>query len=407
VRLAHAADRTLLPAGANAVALETGPGPAAAVAPEVGRRTGGQRVARVRFAGAVKRFGKATVIKGLDLEIRDREFMVLVGPSGCGKSTALRMIAGLEEVTEGEILIDDRVVNDLPPKDRDIAMVFQSYALYPHMTVRENLAFGLKIRKMPQAEIDRLVGEAAQMLDIAHLLDRKPKELSGGQRQRVAVGRAIVREPAVFLFDEPLSNLDAKLRVQMRAEISKLQQRLQTTTIYVTHDQVEAMTMGHRVAVLKDGDLMQVGTPLELYERPANVFVGGFLGTPPMNFVRAKVTDGGATLAAAKYRLPVPASLRPVTGGFDGRDVVVGVRPENLLSGGKPPRGEHARLFAEAEIVEPLGHEVIVHGRVGDDLLVAAVDPHHSPALGDRVELVVELEALHLFDADSGRRLEP
>jgi len=363
-------------------------------------------MAGVRFSGAIKRFGKATIIKGLDLEIRDREFMVLVGPSGCGKSTALRMIAGLEEISDGKILIDEKVVNDLPPKDRDIAMVFQSYALYPHMTVRENLEFGLKIRKMPQADIDKLVNEAAQMLDIAHLLDRKPKELSGGQRQRVAVGRAIVRKPAVFLFDEPLSNLDAKLRVQMRAEISKLQQRLQTTTIYVTHDQVEAMTMGHRVAVLKDGNLMQVGTPLELYERPANVFVGGFLGTPPMNFIRATITAGGAKLTAAKYELPVPASLRSVTAGKDGRKVAVGVRPENLLSGGKLPRGESVTLNAEAEITEPLGHEVIVHGRVGDDLLVAAVDPHHAPALGQRIDLVVELEALHLFDADTERRLE-
>jgi multiple sugar transport system ATP-binding protein len=363
-------------------------------------------MAGVRFSGAVKRFGKATIIKGLDLEIRDREFMVLVGPSGCGKSTALRMIAGLEEISDGKILIDEKVVNDLPPKDRDIAMVFQSYAVYPHMTVRENLEFGLRIRKMPQADIDKLVNEAAQMLDIAHLLDRKPKELSGGQRQRVAVGRAIVRKPAVFLFDEPLSNLDAKLRVQMRAEISKLQQRLQTTTIYVTHDQVEAMTMGHRVAVLKDGNLMQVGTPLELYERPANVFVGGFLGTPPMNFIRATITNGGAKLSAGKYELPVPASLRAATAGKDGRKVVVGVRPENLLSGGKLPRGESVKLSAEAEITEPLGHEVIVHGRVGDDLLVAAVDPHHAPALGQRIDLVVELEALHLFDADTERRLD-
>ena len=363
-------------------------------------------MAGVRFSGAVKRFGKTAVIKGLDLEIRDREFMVLVGPSGCGKSTALRMVAGLEEISEGEILIGDKVVNDLPPKDRDIAMVFQSYALYPHMTVRENLAFGLKIRKLPPAEIDALVNEAAQLLDIADLLNRKPRQLSGGQRQRVAVGRAIVRKPAVFLFDEPLSNLDAKLRVQMRAEISKLQQRLQTTTIYVTHDQVEAMTMGHRVAVLKDGNLMQVGTPLELYERPANVFVGGFLGTPPMNFIRAAVADGGAKLTAAKVDLPVPASLRGVTAGRDGRGVVVGVRPENLLAGGKAPRGESVTLSAEAEIVEPLGHEVIVHGRVGDDLLVAAVDPHRAPALGARFDLVVELEALHLFDAETERRLE-
>jgi multiple sugar transport system ATP-binding protein len=363
-------------------------------------------MASVSFQQIEKVFGSTKVIHGISFDIADGEFVVLVGPSGCGKSTLLRMLAGLEEISAGTIAIDGRVVNDTESKDRDIAMVFQSYALYPHMTVRENLEFGLKIRKMPQAEIDTLVNEAAQMLDIAHLLDRKPKELSGGQRQRVAVGRAIVRKPAVFLFDEPLSNLDAKLRVQMRAEISKLQQRLQTTTIYVTHDQVEAMTMGHRVAVLKDGNLMQVGTPLELYERPANVFVGGFLGTPPMNFIRATIANGGAKLAAGKYELPVPASLRSITTGKDGRKVVVGVRPENLLSGGKSPRGESARLSAEAEITEPLGHEVIVHGRVGDDLLVAAVDPHHAPALGQRIDLVVELEALHLFDADTERRLE-
>jgi multiple sugar transport system ATP-binding protein len=362
-------------------------------------------MAGVTLKRVEKRFDKVTVIKDLDLEIKDHEFMVLVGPSGCGKSTALRMIAGLEEVSGGTISIGDRVVNDLPPKDRDIAMVFQSYALYPHMTVRENLAFGLRIRRMPKAEIDRLVSHAAELLGIDHLLDRKPRELSGGQRQRVAVGRAIVRQPAVFLFDEPLSNLDAKLRVQMRAEIAQLQQRLKTTTIYVTHDQVEAMTMGQRVAVLKDGDLKQVGTPLELYDRPANLFVASFIGTPPMNFISATVTEGGASLASAKYALPVPGSLRAVTNASVGRRVVAGVRPENILEAGVEAHGETAALTVEVEIAEPLGSEVILHGRVGDDLLVAKLDPHHLPEPGEKVSLVIELDALHLFDAETEERL--
>src|SRR5213593_4247968 len=255
-------------------------------------------MAEVVFDKVGKRYRDVVVIEGLDLEIRDREFMVLVGPSGCGKTTALRMIAGLETVTEGTITIGGRVVNDVAPKDRDIAMVFQSYALYPHMSVRENLAFGLRMRKTPKETVDRLVAEAAELLGIPHLLGRKPRELSGGQRQRVAVGRAIVRRPSVFLFDEPLSNLDAKLRVQMRAEIARLQSALRTTTVYVTHDQVEAMTMGHRIAVLKDGKLQQLGTPLEIYETPANLFVAAFIGTPPMSFVPAAIDGSGERIAA-------------------------------------------------------------------------------------------------------------
>ncbi|MBZ5640684.1 MAG: sn-glycerol-3-phosphate ABC transporter ATP-binding protein UgpC [Acidobacteriia bacterium] len=362
-------------------------------------------MAEVTLKDVSKSYGSVKVIESLDLAIHDQEFMVLVGPSGCGKSTALRMIAGLEEITGGTIDIGGRIVNDLPPKDRDIAMVFQSYALYPHMTVRENLAFGLKIRKMPQVEIDRLVGEAAQILDIPHLLDRKPKQLSGGQRQRVAVGRAIVRKPAVFLFDEPLSNLDAKLRVQMRAEISKLQSRLRTTTIYVTHDQVEAMTMGHRIAVMKDGRLQQVGTPLEVYERPENVFVAAFIGTPPMNFLKTSITDDGARLAASKFEIPVPASLRAVSDAHRGRQVVAGIRPENILDAAKAARGESARLSVDVEIVEPLGHEVIVHGRAGDDILVSKLDPHRAPRMGEKIDVVLELDALHLFDAGTERRL--
>ncbi len=362
-------------------------------------------MAGVVFRDVAKRYGDVSVIEGMNLEIQDQEFMVLVGPSGCGKSTALRMIAGLEEISAGTVSIGDRVVNDLPPKDRDIAMVFQSYALYPHMTIRENLEFGLKIRKTPQAEIDRLVTEAAGLLGIEKLLDRKPKQLSGGQRQRVAVGRAITRKPAVFLFDEPLSNLDAKLRVQMRAEIGKLQQRLKTTTVYVTHDQVEAMTMGSRIAVMKDGKLQQVGTPLQVYERPENTFVAAFIGTPPMNFLAATLADDGSRLSAPTLGLPVPASLRPLTAGKDGKAVVVGIRPENLLDPAKPARGETARLTVQVDIVEPLGHEVIVHGRAGDDVLVAKVEPHRAPRVDSSVELVVELDALHLFDAASERRL--
>src|SRR6185503_955588 len=328
-------------------------------------------MAGVRFEDVAKHYGEVKVIEHLNLDIHDQEFMVLVGPSGCGKSTALRMVAGLEEISAGRVSIGDRVVNDVPPKDRDIAMVFQSYALYPHMTVRGNLEFGLKLRKTPPAEMDRLVTEAAEILGIKHLLDRKPKQLSGGQRQRVAVGRAMVRKPSVFLFDEPLSNLDGRLRVQMRAEISKLQQRLRTTTIYVTHDQVEAMTMGHRISVMNDGKIMQVGNPLELYERPQNVFVANFIGTPPMNFVRGALADGGTRLAASKFSLPIPASLRAAAASQDGRQVVAGIRPENVGDASNPTRGETARIQGEVEIVEPLGHEVIVHARVGDELLVA------------------------------------
>ena len=347
--------------------------------------------------------GILSAVNHVTMQIRDGEFFSLLGPSGCGKTTSLRLLAGLEEISDGNILIGDRVVNDVPPKDRDIAMVFQSYALYPHMSVRQNLAFGLKLRKTPAAEIERLVKEAAEILDIEKLLDRKPKELSGGQRQRVAVGRAIVRKPSVFLFDEPLSNLDAKLRVQMRAEIKKLQARLQTTTIYVTHDQVEAMTMGNRIAILSAGVLQQVGTPLEVYERPANLFVAGFIGTPPMNFVRGTVEGGGATLRADGFTLPVPARLRGEV--RQGAKIVAGVRPENVIEPGKTPRGEAVPLPVTVEIAEPLGDEVIVHARAGDEMVVFKRDPHRLPAIGDRLEVQVELDGLHLFDAETQRRL--
>ncbi len=366
-------------------------------------------MAEVVFDKVKKAYGPVTVIESFDLSIHDKEFMVLVGPSGCGKSTALRMIAGLEEVTDGEIRIGDRRVNELPPKDRDIAMVFQSYALYPHMSVKENMEFGLKIRKTPKAEMDRLVSEAANTLGITQLLDRKPKQLSGGQRQRVALGRAIVRKPSVFLFDEPLSNLDAKLRVQMRAEISKLQRNLQTTTVYVTHDQVEAMTMGHRIAIMKDGKLQQVGTPLEVYEQPQNLFVASFIGTPPMNFLSGTIAAQGTTLKTSGFELPVPEALRGAAARKDGSKVVLGIRPENIREAEtENRRGSGDPLVAirvVIEFVEPLGHEVIIHGRIGDDLLVAKTEPHHAPQVGDELQLEIELAGLHVFDAETEMRL--
>jgi multiple sugar transport system ATP-binding protein len=362
----------------------------------------GVGMAGVTLRSVAKRFGETSVIEGVDLEIVDHEFMVLVGPSGCGKSTLLRMIAGLEEVSAGEVLIGGRVVNAVPPKDRDIAMVFQNYALYPHMTIRENLEFGLKIRKTPRPEIDRLVNEAAQILGITPLLDRKPKQLSGGQRQRVAVGRAIVRKPSVFLFDEPLSNLDAKLRAQMRAEIKRIQQRLGTTAIYVTHDQIEAMTMGHRIAILNVGKLQQVGTPLEVYEQPANLFVAAFIGSPPMNFIRARLAEGGARLDGGAFSIPTPAAARARGAGV----VVAGIRPENVLPPhGRPARGEVAPVETTVEIVETLGDEVIVHSRAGEHALVYKEDPHRAPAPGEKVTVHLDLAALHLFDAATEERL--
>src|SRR5438552_13977734 len=318
-------------------------------------------MASVVLHDVAKRYGdNPPVITGINLEIQEREFMVLVGPSGCGKSTLLRMVAGLEEITSGTIEIGGRVVNDVPPKDRDIAMVFQSYALYPHMNVRQNLEFGLKIRGTPAAEIDRMVNDAAKILGLEGFLERRPKDLSGGQRQRVALGRAIVREPSVFLFDEPLSNLDAKLRVQMRAEIKKLQHRLQVTSIYVTHDQVEAMTMGNRIAVMNVGKIQQVGTQLDVYETPQNVFVANFIGTPPMNFIRATVTEGGAGLANG-IKLPAPSAARSALASRVGKTVLVGVRPENVVAPGRPTRGATAALALTVGLVETLGDEVVVH----------------------------------------------
>jgi multiple sugar transport system ATP-binding protein len=368
-------------------------------------------MARIEFQGIAKRFGDVSVIEQLDLEIHDHEFMVFVGPSGCGKSTALRMIAGLEEPSEGTLVIGDRVVNDVHPKDRDVAMVFQSYALYPHMTVRENIAFGLRIRKMPDAETDKLVDEAAGILGLKPLLDRKPKALSGGQRQRVALGRAIVRKPSVFLFDEPLSNLDAELRVQMRAEISKLQHRLKTTTVYVTHDQVEAMTLGHRIAVLapmgkeRKTNLKQVGTPLELYDKPQNVFVAKFIGTPNMNMVKARVNADATQLQASGFSVPVPQNWRAGLQPCAGREVLMGVRPEHVGETGAHAWTATAPLGGSIEIVETIGHEVIVHFRCGDDMIIAKLGAHRIPQFGEDIRLVMNCEAIHLFDPLTEQRL--
>ncbi len=368
-------------------------------------------MARIAFQGIAKRFADVSVIEQLDLEIHDHEFMVFVGPSGCGKSTALRMIAGLEEPTEGQLVIGDRVVNDVHPKDRDVAMVFQSYALYPHMTVRENIAFGLQIRKVPTDEINRLVDEAAGILGLKPLLDRKPKALSGGQRQRVALGRAIVRKPAVFLFDEPLSNLDAELRVQMRAEIAKLQHRLQTTTVYVTHDQIEAMTLGHRICVLapmgkeRKSNLKQVGTPLELYDRPQNVFVARFIGTPNMNMLKATVNGDGTRLETRGFEVPVPNNWRAGPKPYAGKPVLMGIRPEHVGEAAAHNWTLTATLAGNIDIVETIGHEVIVHFKAGEDTVIAKLGAHHIPRFGERIELAMDCNAIHLFDPDTEQRL--
>jgi multiple sugar transport system ATP-binding protein len=356
-------------------------------------------MATVTFDHVWKRFGEFNAVKDLNLEIGDGEFMVLVGPSGCGKTTSLRMIAGLEEISDGALKIGERVVNDVAPKDRDIAMVFQSYALYPHMSIYDNMAFGLKLRKVPKADIERRVNDAARILNLENL-QKKPRELSGGQRQRVALGRAIVREPAVFLMDEPLSNLDAKLRVQTRAEIARLHQRLGTTTVYVTHDQVEAMTMGTRIAVMDKGELQQVGTPQDLYDSPSKLFVAGFIGSPAMNF--AKMTVDGTNVSGEGMTLPIPTRYRA---GMDGvKEVVAGFRPEHLelgeLSGA-------ATVRAKADVVEFLGDEELLHatvaGHEGD--VVAVVSSEHRVKPGDVLDLKLPLEKLHLFDAATGDSL--
>ncbi|MFY0663349.1 MAG: sn-glycerol-3-phosphate ABC transporter ATP-binding protein UgpC [Natronospirillum sp.] len=364
-------------------------------------------MASIKFDKVVKSYGDVNIIKSLDLEIKDKEFMVLVGPSGCGKSTTLRMIAGLEEISEGDLFIGERRVNNVHPKDRDVAMVFQSYALYPHMTVRENIAFGLRLRKLPKDEIDRLVNEAAQTLGMAHLLDRKPKALSGGQRQRVALGRAIVRKPSVFLFDEPLSNLDAELRVQMRAEIGKLQKRLAITSVYVTHDQVEAMTMGDRIAVLHDGNLRQVGTPLELYDTPANLFVAQFIGTPNMNIAKGQFSADGSKVELPGSTFAVPSAWADAAKANAGKSVYVGFRPEHTRQADEHEWKSTATFEGSVEIVETLGHEVVVYVAVEgvEERIIAKMDAHKVPSIGDRIKIDVNLERLHMFDGETQNRL--
>ncbi len=348
-----------------------------------------------------KMFDTNHVVKDVDLHIRDKEFVVFVGPSGCGKTTTLRMIAGLEAVTSGDILIGDTVVNQVPPMDRDIAMVFQNYALYPHMSVASNMAFGLKMRKFDKAEIQSRIKRAAEILDIGELLQRKPRQLSGGQRQRVALGRAIVRDPKVFLFDEPLSNLDAKLRVQMRVELKKLHERLAVTSIYVTHDQVEAMTLGDRVVVMKDGVVQQVGEPLELYNTPANRFVAGFIGSPAMNFAEVTLNGGNGKLwaEAPGIKLGVPEPIAARVNGHSGK-AILGIRPEDLHVAGPADPAELC-FEVEVEVVEQLGSEILLDTRAGNSTFVASVDPMLRTKVHERLRLAINPNRLHLFDAQT------
>ncbi|MFO1316173.1 MAG: sn-glycerol-3-phosphate ABC transporter ATP-binding protein UgpC [Burkholderiales bacterium] len=351
-------------------------------------------MAAVTIAGVHKQFGTTPVIRGVDVAIDDGAFCVLVGPSGCGKSTLLRMIAGLEEITQGEIAIGDRVVNRVPPKERDIAMVFQNYALYPHMTVRDNMSFALTLARLAKPEIAERVAKAADILGLAPYLDRYPRQLSGGQRQRVAMGRAIVRDPQVFLFDEPLSNLDAKLRVQMRTEIKELHQRLKTTSIYVTHDQIEAMTMADKIVVMRDGLIEQTGDPLTLYDRPANTFVAGFIGSPAMNMLPGVVRDGGRVAFGEAATLPLPAGAR----AEPGRDVLYGIRPEHCALGA-------AGLPVDVVVVEPTGADTQLYCRFGAQEVTATIRDRTDARPGDRVHLAPDLARAHVFDAASGARL--
>ncbi len=364
-------------------------------------------MAGVTLKNLTKSFKNVVAVNNVNLEIKDKEFLVLVGPSGCGKTTCLRMVAGLEEATGGEIMIGDRLVNDVSPKDRDIAMVFQNYALYPHMSVFDNMAFGLKLRKVPKDEIKRRVQEAAQLLGLNDLLDRKPKQLSGGQRQRVALGRAIVREPKVFLMDEPLSNLDAKLRVQTRAELIKLHRRLGITTIYVTHDQVEAMTMGDRIAVMRDGLLQQLDTPLGLYNRPVNMFVAGFIGTPSMNFVDAALEKDGDryVVNAGSFKVMIPKEKNG--GRFDsyvGKQVVFGVRPEDMfdknIASLVQPTDENT-IKATVDVIEPMGSIVTMYLTSGTHAMVATIDAETKAKEDQEMEVILDMEKTHLFDKET------
>jgi multiple sugar transport system ATP-binding protein len=395
-------------------------------------------VAEVTFQGVSKIYPDGTrAVNDFNLGIEDGEFMVLVGPSGCGKTTALRMVAGLEDISEGQLKIGERVVNHVPPRDRDIAMVFQSYALYPHLTVYDNIAFGLKLKKMPKQEIEKRVQDAARVLGLEGFLDKKPRALSGGQRQRVAMGRAIVREPSAFLMDEPLSNLDAKLRVQMRAEIAKLQSDLGTTTVYVTHDQIEAMTMGDRVAVMRKGELQQVATPQELYDRPLNLFVGGFIGSPAMNLVEATLerANGGLAVVAGSQKIALgeeTLSARPALKGFEGRPLILGIRPEDLEDATLAPDAADRTLTGQVQLTEALGSEVMVHFSIdashaitdevrelrkdagtedmassgplaeGGATMVGRFGARSKARKGEPIKVAVDTRALHFFDPETG-----
>ncbi len=358
----------------------------------------------VTFEHVTKDFGGMKAVNDLSFNIEDREFLVLVGPSGCGKTTALRLLAGLEEISGGRILIGDREVTDVAPKDRDIAMVFQSYALYPHLSVFDNMAFGLKLRKMPKAEIQKRVQEAADILGLQELLNRKPRQLSGGQRQRVAVGRAIVREPKVFLFDEPLSNLDAKLRVETRANISKLHQRLQTTFIYVTHDQVEAMTMATRIAVINQGELQQIDSPQSLYDKPDNLFVAGFIGSPAMNFFPALLKkDGGKLFVQAEsFSVQIPQEHADRYMAHAGRKVIFGVRPEDIHNPDFTPPNIHTeKVASKVDVIELMGNEVVLYLVSGSSSFVARVDPRSRYRVDDQIQIAFNMDRFHIFDAES------
>jgi multiple sugar transport system ATP-binding protein len=366
-------------------------------------------MASVKLENVSKIYNNRVVaVKDVTFEVSDGEFVVLVGPSGCGKTTTLRMIAGLEEVSKGYIYIGERIVNDVPPKDRDIAMVFQNYALYPHMTVYENMAFGLKLRKYPKVEIEKRVKEAAKILGIEHLLDRKPKELSGGQRQRVAVGRAIVRKPKVFLFDEPLSNLDAKLRVQMRTEISKLHQRLGATMIYVTHDQMEAMTMGDRIVVMKDGIVQQIDTPLNLYNYPKNRFVAGFIGSPSMNFISGKIIrEDGLKFYETNngLKLQIPSEFHDKLENYVDRKVILGIRPEHIYDPVYTQIDGGSRIRIIVDVVEPMGNEIYLYFTTSTAQCVARIPAHEEPPTGVEKELIVDMSKAHFFDSETEKSI--
>ena len=362
-------------------------------------------MAEVILKNVYKTFGKTTAVRDFSLDIADGEFIVLVGPSGCGKSTTLRLIAGLEAISSGEIYIGNRLVNDVHPRDRDISMVFQNYALYPQMTVYDNMSFSLKMRKVPKDDIDRIIKKAADLLRIEQLLDRKPRQLSGGQRQRVALGRSIVRDPQVFLFDEPLSNLDAKLRIAMRAELLELHQRLETTIIYVTHDQLEAMTMGDRIVVMKDGVIQQVDGPDTVYDHPVNKFVGGFIGSPSMNFVSCKIVriNGGFFAANAGFSLKIPDQFAPMAGKYLDCDVTLGIRPEHLTDSASIQNPDPDSSFrASVRVIESAGSEKLVHIRNDNNTFVARLDPHVQLKTGDIVEFTARMESSHIFDEETG-----